>query len=212
MTSQDDVTKFCEMNNSEGPPKEEEDFAALFGEQVKPLKGNGFHRKSAGVNQSPGLIFRRQAAQRENTIEINTLDSGSLVKPMNPLDHLAYVRPGVQHGVFKNLRLGKYPIQSTLDLHGETVESARQIIKRFIADCRQSGVRSALITHGKGERRPNPAVLKSCVNHWLRQFPEVLAFHSANKLHGGLGATYVLLKKSEEARQTTIEKLRKSKN
>ena len=212
MTSQDDVTKYCETNNPKGPPKEEGDFAALFGEQVKPLKGNGSHRKSAGVKQSPGLTFRRQAAQRENTVEINTLDSGSFVKPVNPLDYLAYVRPGVQHGVFKNLRLGKYPIQSTLDLHGETVESARQIIKRFIAECRQSGVRCALITHGKGERRPNPAVLKSCVNHWLRQFPEVLAFHSANKLHGGLGATYVLLKKSEEARQTTIEKLRKSQN
>ncbi len=210
--SQDDVTKYCEMNNPKGPPKEEGDFAALFGEQVKPLKGDGSHRKSAGVKQSPGLTFRRQAAQRENTVEINTLDSGSFVKPVNPLDYLAYVRPGVQHGVFKNLRLGKYPIQSTLDLHGETVESARQIIKRFIADSRQSGVRCALITHGKGERRPNPAVLKSCVNHWLRQFPEVLAFHSANKRHGGLGATYVLLKKSEEARQTTIEKLRKSQN
>ena len=209
---QEDVINYCETNNPKGSPKEEGDFAALFGEQVKPLKGNGSHRKSAGVKQSPGLTFRRQAAQRENTVEINTLDSGSFVKPVNPLDYLAYVRPGVQHGVFKNLRLGKYPIQSTLDLHGETVESARQIIKRFIAECRQSGVRCALITHGKGERRPNPAVLKSCVNHWLRQFPEVLAFHSANKLHGGLGATYVLLKKSEEARQTTIEKLRKSQN
>ena len=212
MTSQYEVTKFCEMNNSKDPAEEEEDFASLFGEQVKPLKGNGSHRKSVGVKQSPGLIFRRQAAQRDNAVEINTLDSGSFVKPINPLDYLAYVRPGVQHGVFKNLRLGKYPIQSTLDLHGQTVESARQIIKRFIADCRQSRVRCALITHGKGERRPNPAVLKSCVNHWLRQFPEVLAFHSATKFHGGLGATYVLLKKSEEARQTTIKKLRKFKN
>jgi len=50
-------------------------------------------------------------------------------------------------------------------------------------------------------------VLKSCVNHWLKQFDQVLAFHTAQKYHGGLGATYVLIKKSSAARQNTSENL-----
>ena len=185
---------------------EEGGFAALFGKPVKPLKDKGTYHKGNRIQQTPGVTFRRRAAEREISAEVNVLDSIASVQPVDPLDCLEYIRPGVQYGVFKNLRLGKYSIQSSLDLHGESVEQARQIINRFIVDCRLAGVRCALITHGKGEGRPKPAVLKSCVNHWLRQFPEVLAFHSATKFHGGLGATYVLLKKSDEARQRTTEK------
>ena len=210
MGSRDEVTRSRITDPSEAMMRgDEEDFASLFGKPVRPLKEKGSQRKAMLSGQTPGMIFRRQAAERETPVDKNTLDSGAFVEPLNPLDCLAYVRPGVQHGVFKNLRLGKYSIQSSLDLHGESVERARQITNRFIVDCRLAGVRCALITHGKGEKRQNPAVLKSCVNHWLRQFPEVLAFHSAKKSHGGVGATYVLLKKSDEARQKTIGKLKK---
>jgi DNA-nicking Smr family endonuclease len=66
-------------------------------------------------------------------------------------------------------------------------------------------VRTALITHGKGEGRTESALLKSCVNFWLPQMPEVLAFHTAQKQHGSYGATYVLLKKSERQKQLTRE-------
>jgi DNA-nicking Smr family endonuclease len=80
-------------------------------------------------------------------------------------------------------------------------------LKRFIGDCHHHSIRCALITHGKGEGRQEPAKLKSCVNHWLRQLDQVLAFHSAQKQHGGLGATYVLIKKDKSAKQRTVEKI-----
>ena len=51
--------------------------------------------------------------------------------------------------------------------------------------------------------REEPAKIKSCVNHWLPQFSYVLAFHSAQKMHGGLGATYILLSKSAASKQKT---------
>ena len=70
-------------------------------------------------------------------------------------------------------------------------------------------MRCALVTHGKGEGRLQPAKLKSCVNHWLRQFNSVLAFHTAQRRDGGMGATYVLLKKSETEKLKTAEKLSK---
>ena len=118
---------------------------------------------------------------------------------------LTFARPGVQHGVFKNLRQGKYEIQSALDLHGKTVEQSRQAVWAFIKDCNKQGVRCGIITHGKGHGRQEPAKLKSCVNHWLPQIESVLAFHSAQKQHGGLGATYILFKKSAASKQRTAE-------
>jgi DNA-nicking Smr family endonuclease len=67
------------------------------------------------------------------------------------------------------------------------------------------------VTHGKGEGREQPARLKSCVNHWLRQFDQVLAFHSAQKTHGGVGATYILVKKDSAARRETGDKINQAK-
>jgi hypothetical protein len=38
-------------------------------------------------------------------------------------------------------------------------------------------------------------------------FPEVMAFHSAQRFHGGTGAVYVLLRKSAKQKEQTLEKL-----
>ena len=56
------------------------------------------------------------------------------------------------------------------------------------------------------DRRRPAALLKSCVALWLPQFEEVLAFHSAPRHMGGTGATCVLLRKSDRARQENFEK------
>ena len=86
-----------------------------------------------------------------------------------------------------------------------TVERARRVVYQFINDCIANDVRTALITHGKGEGRELPALLKSCVAHWLPQIDNVLAFHTAQKQHGSYGATYVLLKKSAAKKTKTRE-------
>lgn len=148
---------------------------------------------------------RREAATEESAVELNPL-TGEGVDPVDPWDPLEFKRDGVQNGVYRNLRLGKYRVDARLDLHRHTVEMARRAVLEFVRDCMEADVRCALITHGKGEGRKQPAVLKSCVNAWLPQMREVLAFHSAQKQHGGLGATYVLLRKSERKRQDNLER------
>ena len=178
-------------------PDVSDDFlSSMLEDDVVPLKGKGAYRADASQKQTPGMAERRKAAQRDETLHANELATGGEIKQLDPFDILYFARPGVQHGVFKNLRLGKYDIHSTLDLHGKTVEQSRQAVWGFIKDCYKQGVRCGLITHGKGQGREEPAKLKSCVNHWLPQIDSVLAFHTAQKQHGGLGATYILFKKS----------------
>lgn len=151
---------------------------------------------------------RRSAAVAERQGEKNFL-SDDHVEPVDPLALLEFKRPGVQNGVYRNLRLGKYSIDARLDLHGMTVKQARSAVYQFIHDCMEQDIRCALITHGKGLGRAQPALLKSCVAHWLPQFEQVLAFHSAQKQHGGSGATYLLLRKSERKRQENWERQHK---
>lgn len=187
----------------------DDDFKALFGDDVEPVKSDqrvSVHKpKDADVDKEA----RRLAAQELANVKQDPLSVPSEL--LDPFDVLCYQKPGVQHGVFRNLRLGKYLIDARLDLHKLTVEIARKAIYEFVKDCIASDVRCALITHGKGAGRDTPALLKSCVNHWLPQFDEVLAFHTAQRHHGGYGATYVLLKKSDKKKQETKDRHQRHK-
>mgnify|MGYP000530626585 FL=1 len=205
------------MSSTDGRKKSELDelsdkqFVDMVGDDIQPLSGKGSAHIAKPVQVTPGILERRKAAQEEVVAESNILDPASIIEQVDPLAYLEFVRPGVQHGVYKNLRLGKYEIQSRLDLHRHTVEQARNALWHFVDDCHKHGVRCALVTHGKGEGREQPARLKSCVNHWLRQFDQVLAFHSAQKTHGGVGATYILVKKDSSARRETGDKINQAK-
>jgi DNA-nicking Smr family endonuclease len=205
------------MSSTDGREKSELDklsdkqFVDMVGDDIQPLSGKGSAHIAKPVQVTPGVLERRKAAQEEVVAESNILDPASIIEQVDPLAYLEFVRPGVQHGVYKNLRLGKYEIQSRLDLHRHTVEQARNALWHFVDDCHKHGVRCALVTHGKGEGREQPARLKSCVNHWLRQFDQVLAFHSAQKTHGGVGATYILVKKDSSARRETGDKINQAK-
>ncbi len=110
-------------------------------------------------------------------------------------DELLYLRPGLQHGVFRKLRRGQISVGAELDLHGMTVAVARQALHEFLRRCAGDGIRCVRIIHGKGygsqQRRP---ILKNKLNHWLRQWDSVLAFCSTPPRDGGTGAVYVLLK------------------
>ncbi|MDO3383293.1 DNA endonuclease SmrA [Gilvimarinus algae] len=180
----------------------------IFLQEMRDVKRIKLDDKVALQKDKPSeqaLAKRREAAAQRARRDTNFL-SAEHIDPVKPLDILAFKRDGVQHGVYKNLRLGKYRIDARLDLHRMTVDQARGALYQFVRDCMAHDIRCALITHGKGEGRDTPALLKSCVANWLPQFDDVLAFHSAQKHHGASGATYVLLKKSEQKRQENWEK------
>src|SRR4051812_15410372 len=79
------------------------------------------------LNRSPvsalATAARREAAQRELDEERNflALDNVEMLDPYYPLD---FKRSGVQHGVYRKLRQGKYAMDARLDLHRMTAERA----------------------------------------------------------------------------------------
>lgn len=182
-----------------------------------------FAREMAGVRRmrmEPSVRLRRQRSQTSDTLAqrraaavIASEDaqdglSASHVEWVQPTDVLTWRGDGVAHGVFRRLKQGGYTLDARLDLHKHTVEQARKAIVRFVLDCQRYDVRSALILHGKGERGEQKAIIKSYTRHWLQLIPEVMAFHSAQPHHGGAGALYVLIKKSEKQKQENREKYR----
>ncbi|KTC86018.1 MULTISPECIES: Smr/MutS family protein [Legionella] len=110
---------------------------------------------------------------------------------------LSYSSHSIPSKRLRELKMGLIPWEARLDLHGQKTEAARESLIKFITQQTNLAHRSLLIIHGKGSRQGETPVLKNLVNHWLPQFSQVLAFHSALARDGGEGALYVLLKRNK---------------
>lgn len=174
--------------------------------RVSLRSGSGAHAKDRSLGE------RRQAAVNA-AVDSNPLTDTEL-EPLDPWYVLEYKRPGIQNGVYRKLKQGRYESEARLDLHRMRVERARKEVYEFLREAHQFGLRSVLLIHGKGESKAQQeasAILKAHVNHWLQELEMVQAFHSAQPRHGGTGAVYVLLKKSEEKKLENRERFTKGR-
>lgn len=174
---------------------------------VKPIKQDtAIHEKNHEVTHAQ--LARREAAMTlaEGDPEYLSVDHAPMLKPDDMID---FKRSGVQDGVHRKLRLGKYPLQARLDLHRKSLKEARDEIVYFLRHCIKMDIRTVIIVHGRGERSNPQALMKSYVASWLPQIAEVQCVHSAQRFHGGTGAVYVLLKKSNDKKAENRERHQK---
>ncbi len=137
-------------------------------------------------------------------LEHLSLEHANMLKPD---EIISYRRDGVQDAVFRKLRLGKYDFQTRLDLHQYTLQDARKEVLAFLKECQRMDMKACIIVHGKEKHSNPPALMKSFVCQWLEQISDVQCFHSAQRHHGGTSALYVLLKKSQEKKQSQGESM-----
>ena len=90
--------------------------------------------------------------------------------------------PTLQNKVFEQLKQGKLRWYDAVDLHGSSIDDARKAVLLLISQAINHGETVVKIVHGKGK----DAILKTCVNGWLRQMPEVMAFVSAPAKDGAM--------------------------
>ncbi len=173
---------------------------------VMPIASKRAVGQSARKEPTIGQRQRQEAAvaSGKQDADPNYLTLGE-VRQVAPHDVVGWKLDGVQDAVFKKLRLGKYPIESTLDLHRRTVKDAREEIFRFLNLAIAKGWRCVLISHGRGVDSETPARIKSFVAHWLAEAPSVIGYHSAQRQHGGAGTTYALMRKSSKAMEDNRE-------
>lgn len=109
-------------------------------------------------------------------------------------DEPNHLRIGVAANVLRDLRRGRWVVQSEIDLHGMNRDEARQALAAFLADSLHRGIRCVRVVHGKGLGSPQKlSILRQLVRGWLAQRIEVLAFCQAKPHDGGEGALIVLL-------------------
>jgi len=109
-------------------------------------------------------------------------------------ERIFFARPHVQMKQIRSLQRGQITPQAKLDLHGHTIDSAEQALRRFLLNAEQMQYRAVQIISGKGGEK---ALLKNHLCQWLKQLPMVLAYASSPSARGGAGAVDVLLKRKK---------------
>ncbi len=175
---------------------------------IKPLRQDKVETKMQPMDEKLAKI-RQQWAQKDKEQEALDEASCAFVHMVEPNEVLSFRRDGVQPYMLRKLKNGEYREADYIDLHGKTVEQAYDLVMRFIDHAKKEELRCILIIHGKGERaaqKDKRALLKSYVAHWLKQLPDVLAYHSAPEWKGGTGSVFVILKKGDKERAVNYER------
>lgn len=177
-----------------------------FLQDVKPIK------KAEKVTLRQKLKQGDFSTAREAASVFTNKDTNPLAVEIrdwyDPHDIIEYKMSGIQEGVFRKFRLGKYSIQARLDLHRKTIKEARELVLKYITNCYNSGLRTVLLSHGKGGRDGQKAQMKSFCAQWLKELDLVTAYHSAQPKDGGAGVLYVMIRKHPEQKQKTRELFR----
>lgn len=106
--------------------------------------------------------------------------------------------PIPNRGRERRIRRGQANISATLDLHGHSQESAQTQLVSFLGHHRQYGARCVLVITGKG--RLGEGVLRKQLLRWLGTSDArrlVSGYAEAHRKHGGSGAWYIFLRKSD---------------
>jgi DNA-nicking Smr family endonuclease len=177
---------------------QDDDFSLFRNETrgVKPIRHEYADVGKPKTDRKLQARLRHSATVRTDALRVDGL-SDQFVIDVGPEDVLSWSRDGVQEGQMRKLKLGQISFEGSLDLHGMTVEMARETLWEFLAEASKLEIRCVRVTHGKAVRldgkRP---MIKSHVNTWLRQHAQVLGFCSCQAKHGGAGAVYVMLKRT----------------
>ena len=146
--------------------------------------------------------FKKKAILKENEEPRNEINiSHELeIKSRN-------VKKFLEKNIHKKILKGKIQVDSTLDLHGCTIEESKVKVVEFIHKSLTYNKRLLLIITGKGERGPvtsgwaGKGKLKENVPKWLDSDyleKHILWFDNAPPQKGGNGALLVYLRKFKE--------------
>ena len=104
---------------------------------------------------------------------------------------------GIRNKDLKNLRSGKFKIQSKIDLHGYKLHDAEKNFYNFVIKCHEQGNRNLLIVTGKGQN--GEGKIRKSLHTWINKnnLSKLVIFYThASPKDGGYGAYYVRLRKN----------------
>lgn len=162
--------------------------------QVKEIREFRVLEPKAPPKPSPGKTPREDPALRELR---ETVSGNVKIRLSNTGEYVQWTCPGIRKDLASSLHEGRFAVQDTIDLHGMTLAEAEGAVRDFISGSVRGGLFCVKVIHGRGLRSPGGPVLKEALLVWLEGTlrKHTAAYATAQGCDGGLGATYVILKR-----------------
>lgn len=177
----------------------EDDDISLFRSEMKGIKPIAYDKAEIGQKPKDKLLINKLRENANNSFTKEQIVDGlsdQFVIDVEPEEFLYWARSGMQDAQMRRLKAGQIAYDGSIDLHGMTVDQSRHLIWEFIEEATKREIRCVRVTHGKALRKDKAKpIIKSYINTWLRQHPQVLGFCSCQPKHGGTGAVYILLRR-----------------
>lgn len=165
---------------------------------VRPMRKNNRAYVPPPPKPAPHILRERRERAAGAPLPAPAVVSDTYSPAQLDADDTRYVQNPASIDLIRQLERGRWVPMATLDLHGNTMEQARERLMRFLVSCVDHDIRCVRLIHGQGfGSRDGEPVLKNALRRWLTQLAMVQAFVQCRDDQGGAGAMDVLLKKPE---------------
>lgn len=128
-----------------------------------------------------------------NTLKHNKFLNYRIITESNhSASDILFYNSGISAKIIKNMKQGRIAIDATIDLHGQIMEEACISLANFVYYHQNKSYLH--IIHGKGYNANSMSKLKTQVNIYLQDHPQISAFCSTPPNFGGTGAIFAKLK------------------
>jgi DNA-nicking Smr family endonuclease len=199
-TRPDDAPASDAAPPTEAPPLDPSD-RALFRQAmrfVQPLPDHGPRARAGGARRDPESLLLARRAHAQGAADAKAAAPVHRQRRKTPAfdpEADAFLQAGCGPDLLRGLRRGKWIPQASLDLHGSTLDQARERLDRFLASCLEHDIRCVRVIHGKGiGSRQGEPVLKAAIRQHLCRLEAVQAWVQCGEHDGGDGALHALLR------------------
>ena len=157
------------MDDSKTPPEDDDLFAQEM-RDVQPLRAASRHwPEPMRTRPVPQQSLRDEARVLQELLQPADDELG-----LETGEELLFLRTGYPPRLLRQLRRGRFSIEDSIDLHGMTEATAREVLVDFLAYACDSRLGCVRIIHGKGLRSPGEPKLKRLSNEILRRHKAVV--------------------------------------
>jgi len=208
------LTSFLEENKIElrkdpALPKKQkptEDDEHLLDEAMKNVRA--IRQKSNRIRLKKDIRPLSHNPENAEDMLLQTIRADSkTINVTNMPEYMEGYQEGINPLIMEKLRNGDFAVQQVIDLHGLSIESARETFEYFLSEAIRHGLKCVKVIHGRGLKSKRDPTIKDYLKTWIVRAMHrkwVTAFSNAVMRDGGPGATYILLRNKPEKKRITI--------
>ncbi len=211
-----DLSKFLEehrikLKKEEARKEEKREARSMDDEALLREAMEGVRVIEAGGKRVPGKRVGRPCVNRRGDEAQKLLEEAlsdhSVINVTNLPEYMEGYVEGINPLIMEKLRKGEFSVQKTLDLHGLSIEDAKESFDHFLSDAVKNGLKCVKVIHGRGLRSKRDPTIKDYLKTWIVRAMHrrwVTAFSNATMSDGGPGAAYILLRARPQKKRLRI--------